>query len=71
MSELFILSVRSVVTFYAVLDSSEHAESGKNCPVKLFDVCLETSGILFGGHFCWLKENRPNLRHASKTTNKR
>ena len=34
-SDFIFCSVCSVVTFSAVLDSSEHAESGKNCLGKL------------------------------------
>ena len=48
-SEFIFCSVCSVSTFSAVLDSLEHADSGKNCPVKLLNVCLEMSGVLSGG----------------------
>ena len=51
-SEFIFCSVCSVSTFSAVLDSLEHADSGKNCPVKLFDVYLEVSGVLSGGQIC-------------------
>ena len=51
-SEFIFCSVCSVITFSAFLDSSEHAESGKNCPVKLFDVYLEILGILSEGRIC-------------------
>ena len=53
-SEFIFCSVCSVNTFSAVLDSLhvEHADSWKICPVKLFDVYLEISGVLFGGRIC-------------------
>ncbi len=56
-SEFIFCSVCSVSTFSAVLDSLEHADSGKNFPVKLFNVYLEISGVLSGG--------RPNLPRSS------
>ena len=53
-SEFIFCSVCSVNTFSAVLDSLDHADSGKNCPVKLFDVYLEihVSGVLSGSRIC-------------------
>ena len=51
-SEFIFCTVCSVSTFSAVLDSLEHADSGKNCLVKLFNVYLEMSGVLSGGRIC-------------------
>ena len=51
-SEFIFCSVCSVNTFSAVLDSLEHADSGKKCPVKLFNVYFEISGVLSGGRIC-------------------
>ena len=49
-SELLSSSVGSELTFCAVLDSFSTRGHGKNCPpVKIFEVFVETLGVLCFG----------------------
>ncbi len=48
-SQLISLSVGSELTFCAVLDSFSTKGHGKNCPVKIFEVYVETLWVLYFG----------------------
>ena len=53
--------------FWTALVQGGH---GKNCPVKRFEVYVETLGFLYFGRI-YPGRGVEELRHASKVTNKR